>query len=96
MKRYIVETDLATWAVREALGRYGSATTVREIPAPTTVERGLRRRIHLLERHNQHFERCESAWCNPSEDNDPAKELGTPEAWPAIDTDAQHAEAQGL
>lgn len=34
----------------------------------------LRRRIHLAEKHNQHFERCESAWCNPSADNDPANE----------------------
>lgn len=23
------------------------------------------RRLHLREDHNQHFERCESAWCNP-------------------------------
>jgi hypothetical protein len=34
----------------------------------------LRRRIHFAEKHNQHFERCESAWCHPSADNDPAKE----------------------
>ena len=34
----------------------------------------LRRRIHLAEKHNQHFERCESAWCHPSADNDPATE----------------------
>lgn len=25
----------------------------------------LRRRIHLVERHNQYFERCESLYCNP-------------------------------
>lgn len=37
------------------------------------VEReGLRWRIHFLEHHNQWFERCESAWCNPSADNHPA------------------------
>jgi hypothetical protein len=32
----------------------------------------LRRRIHQIERHNQFFERCESAWCNPVAGNDPA------------------------
>jgi hypothetical protein len=36
---------------------------------------GLRRRLHQSERHNQYFFRCESAWCHPSVDNDPAKEL---------------------
>jgi hypothetical protein len=34
----------------------------------------LRRRIHFVEKHNQYFQRCESAWCNPSADNDPAKD----------------------
>lgn len=34
----------------------------------------LRRRIHMAEKHNQMFERCESAWCRPSADNDPARE----------------------
>lgn len=34
----------------------------------------LRKRIHFLERHNQIFERCESAWCHPNSNNDPAKE----------------------
>lgn len=34
----------------------------------------LRRRIHFVEKHNQIFERCESAWCHPSSDNDPARE----------------------
>lgn len=27
----------------------------------------LRFRIHIVEEHNQHFVRCESAWCHPSE-----------------------------
>lgn len=35
----------------------------------------LRKRIHVLEGHNQYFERCESAWCNPTEKDNPA--LGT-------------------
>lgn len=34
----------------------------------------LRRRVHFAERHNQHFERCESAWCNPSPYENPALE----------------------
>ena len=46
------------------------------------AHRGLRRRVHMLEAHNQHFERCESAWCNPGPDNDPASELGKPDKWP--------------
>ena len=47
------------------------------------IIRGLRRRIHQLEKHNQHFERCESSWCHPSDDNDPAREMGEPDTWPA-------------
>lgn len=27
----------------------------------------MRFKIHTLEQHNQHFERCESAWCHPSD-----------------------------
>jgi len=46
------------------------------------AHRGLRRRVHMLEAHNQHFERCESAWCNPGPENDPASELGKPDKWP--------------
>jgi hypothetical protein len=34
----------------------------------------LRRRIHYAEKHNQHFERCESAWCHPGPDRDPVME----------------------
>jgi hypothetical protein len=34
----------------------------------------LRRRIHSIEKHNQVFDRCESAWCHPSSDNDPSEE----------------------
>lgn len=37
---------------------------------------GLRRRIHFLEKHNQWFERCESAWCNPDPSNNPALGIG--------------------
>ena len=37
---------------------------------------GLRKRVHLIEGHNQWFERCESAWCNPGSDSDPATETG--------------------
>ena len=33
---------------------------------------GLKRRVHFLERHNQKFDRCESGWCNPTPDCDPA------------------------
>lgn len=57
--------------------------------------RGLRRRVHQLDQHNQHFERCESGWCNPSETLskygadiytcDPAYATGIPDVWPAID-----------
>lgn len=35
---------------------------------------GLRRRVHYIEGHNQYFERCESAWCNPASDSNPALE----------------------
>ena len=49
---------------------------VEELSKPGTDEtaemQGLRQRIHFLERHNQWFERCESAWCHPSKDNNPA------------------------
>lgn len=37
----------------------------------------LRRRIHFAERHNQMFERCESAWCQPGPDDDPAREAAS-------------------
>lgn len=46
---------------------------------------GLRRRIHIIEHHNQWFERCESGWCNPSADCNPAlgywkaNEIATPQ-----------------
>lgn len=39
---------------------------------PEDIILNLRKRIHNSEQHNQYFERCESAWCNPSQDNDPA------------------------
>ena len=45
---------------------------------------GLRRRTHMLQEHNQHFERCESAWCHPDASNDPAMDVGSPEIWPAL------------
>lgn len=32
----------------------------------------LRIRIHELEHHRERFHACESAWCNPAEDWDPA------------------------
>lgn len=32
----------------------------------------LRKKIHFTERHNRIFARCESAWCHPSRDCDPA------------------------
>src|SRR5262249_20693906 len=38
------------------------------------VDEALRRRIHQREGQNQWFERCESAWCHPSPDNDPARD----------------------
>lgn len=41
----------------------------------------LRKKIHLTERHNQWFERCESAWCNPSADNDPGKNQCVGDPW---------------
>lgn len=41
-------------------------------PESVALNTELRRRIHLIERHNQHFERCESAWCQPDPTNDPA------------------------
>lgn len=34
----------------------------------------LRLRIHAAERHNQFFERCESPWCNPTAQSDPASQ----------------------
>lgn len=53
------------------------------------ILRGLRRRIHVLEAHNQHFERCESLWCNPNGtlssgpagDYNPAYETGKQDVW---------------
>lgn len=60
-----------------------TAPTEAEYIAEQAIEiRGLRRRVHLLEGHNQHFERCESGWCNPGLDSNPAMELGQPDAWP--------------
>jgi hypothetical protein len=44
--------------------------------------RGLRRRLHSVERHSQHFDRCESAWCHPGTDSNPALEMGEPDVWP--------------
>lgn len=44
---------------------------VRELAARNDT---LRKRLHVVERHNQWFERCESPWCNPSPDNDPASQ----------------------
>lgn len=41
-------------------------------PVSTDETTGLRKRIHFLERHNQYFERCESAWCHPTEKDNPA------------------------
>lgn len=36
-----------------------------EIEKLQNVVISLRKRIHLTEKHNQYFERCESGWCNP-------------------------------
>lgn len=47
---------------------------IAELEAALCGIHALRMRIHFAEKHNQHFERCESAWCNPSPDEDPAKE----------------------
>lgn len=33
---------------------------------------GLRRRIHVLEHHEEEFENCKSTWCNPLEGINPA------------------------
>ena len=36
------------------------------------IQLGLRKRVHFLTGHNQWFERCESLWCHPQIDFDPA------------------------
>jgi hypothetical protein len=48
---------------------WSGAAIYRDKPA---INAQLRRRIHFLEGHNQSFFRCESGWCNPGEDADPA------------------------
>ena len=57
---------------------------------------GLRKRIHQLEGHNQHFERCESGWCNPSADCNPARGMfGLHTALPASPKEAAGSEVIG-
>lgn len=41
------------------------STTQRERDELKVAMEVLRRKIHLVERHNQFFERCESLYCNP-------------------------------
>ena len=57
-----------------------------EVSATDMEIRGLRRRVHIIEGHNQHFERCESAWCHPEgwkgPGDSPAIETGRPDVWP--------------
>jgi hypothetical protein len=47
-------------------------TAEAEVERLRKANLSLRRRLHRVEAHNQWFERCESAWCHPSADNDPA------------------------
>jgi len=56
---------------------YDAATSSEQktehlVAASTDEMKGLRKRIHQLEGHNQWFERCESGWCNPSPSCNPA------------------------
>lgn len=48
------------------------AALMRESVALRLANGNLRLRIHQLERHATQFEACDSAWCNPAEDWDPA------------------------
>ena len=63
--------ELAERVAVEALAAY-DAYISHQPSDNAKVILNLRKRIHMLEKHNQWFERCESAWCNPSNDNDPA------------------------
>lgn len=60
-------TEAEAWAdARRRLTPEAAAEPVRVENLRDLEILGLRRRIHMLEGHNQWFERCESAWCNPS------------------------------
>lgn len=59
VERLLASKDVElTEAKRKAAGLEAALGSVCKI---------FRKRIHLLEQHNQTFERCESGWCNPSE-----------------------------
>jgi hypothetical protein len=52
----------------EAYFKYRSVAGRQPTPDKMQQEMaGLRFRIHNLERHNQYFFRCESAWCHPAD-----------------------------
>lgn len=59
-------------AVRLIAEGLQSLTTIADLRKKLEGMVGLRKLIHHLERHNQWFERCESGWCNPSDDWNPA------------------------
>jgi hypothetical protein len=58
---------------RRLIGLYDAGSS--QVAALQTEIAGLRKRIHHNEQHNQYFFRCESAWCNPDESNNPALEM---------------------
>jgi hypothetical protein len=58
--------DIARWVAAHR------ASVEKEV---RLAERNLRLRIHALEKHNQFFARCESGYCNPNKEADPASEL---------------------
>ncbi|HXJ11756.1 MAG TPA: hypothetical protein VNH19_05730 [Candidatus Limnocylindrales bacterium] len=69
------------WYVNEAAVKLALFPRLRSENAKQAASnKGLRLRIHMLEKHNQHFERCESGWCNPSEQGRPGDDPAT-EIW---------------
>lgn len=66
-KRRAAQTESKHW-----LDMY-TRSNLALIEAQARIE-SMKLKIHVCDRHNQHFERCESAWCHPSSDNDPAKD----------------------
>lgn len=70
--KYFPNKNVQIWRDMVDAIRERDQQHARAVAKDSQRELTLRKRIHALELHNQWFERCESAWCNPSPDNDPS------------------------
>ncbi len=79
-------SDLKSWDSvldsHEAL-RASLAEAQQDVERLRKSDLGLRKKVHAIDRHNQLFPRCESAWCHP--EFRPLTVAGDPQPDPALE-----------